>query len=217
MEKLGNLIYCCGIGCEEYVHFGVSPSCLMATCHFLGAGSSFTLQNCLFIQVKRHVSLYEWIFLRLKLVSFLGFEPKKSDTASETCVDTKRTIRSKPFLFGRFREQKALLLLRNCRAVYSQIFSFPPIYSPFSAWHVWISRFLAPFLSSFFPSLPTRSSSPFCLHSRSSALSPSLPFPRPSHNTFCLPYMRLNNGRLSFSFQFLTLRLLDISLHVSRG
>ena len=94
---------------------------------------------------------------------------------------------------------------------------FPPLYSAFSAWHVWISRFLAPFLSSFFPPLPTCSSSPFCSHFCSSALSPSLPFPRPSHNTLCLPNMRPTNGKRSFFFQFLTLRLLNISLHILRG
>ena len=90
---------------------------------FFGSRKLLSFQTYLFIQVKRHVSLYEWIILHLKLVSFLGFLPKKSDTASEACVGTKRTIRSRPFLFGRFREQKALLLLRNCRAVYSQVFS----------------------------------------------------------------------------------------------
>ena len=71
MKKLGDLIYCCGIGCEEYVHFGVNPSCLVATCHFLGAEDSFTLRSCFFNQVKHHVSLYECFFLRLKPVSFL--------------------------------------------------------------------------------------------------------------------------------------------------
>lgn len=79
-----------------YVHFGETLLIwqhLGATCHLSRAESPFSLQKCLVLQVKRHVSAIEGFFCSQNSSHFSFLDPKRATLTPKFCV-ANRTGRS---------------------------------------------------------------------------------------------------------------------------